>query len=56
MYVISRLRWTTKGLEREVIAKTTKKRKGTEFLVNEQEKDPKGCYVMSYEKGEKNGK
>lgn len=55
MYIVSRLRWTTKGLERKVIAELTKRKEAMKFLENEQKADPKGCYVISIEKGAKNG-
>lgn len=55
MYSISKLTWTNKGLEREVYAETTHKKTAIKFLKNQCKADPKSCYVLTWQKGEKNG-
>lgn len=55
MYTISKLTWTQDGLKREVYAETTHKKTATEFLKNQCKADPEGCYVITWQKGAKNG-
>lgn len=56
MYIISKLTEGEEGLKREVYAETTHRKTAIEFLKNQCKADPKGCYVITWQKGEKNGK